>query len=592
MPNKNIDSTTKRLLKQFSIIPKKDNNANKRVVVPAKVDPETKDIRAVKFTTDVERLYNEWKNDLIGNGDLKNRIDRYNALDFMEKNSGIMSLAIKLYTNETISPDENGKIINVYSKNKEVEKYINDFFLKIGINRSILENTAYDIAKFADHFWILNIDSKEGITEITPISPYSVTERIEFSAVDQLRKLTKQYTYMDQQGLRMDDLVDVLTDKISNNDYASIYRKYLFGYGLEGNKLILPPWAMVHFRRFSTQSEFAPYGRPLLINSLSIFRELKSGQNLVAMARVARFPKEVFKIQVDENMTPVERMIAVNEARQEYMNYVEITNGKEEYGIGASIWTIKDLFEYELQQNNLALDDIADIEMLKDDLITSTVIPKGYLITGESAWGDSGKALLQQSKMFGREVYTNQTALLSELSNLVKTQFVLMDLFEKEDTEFELTLSFPVTEQSSENITIQKDTMELANTIMDNLKSALAVDDIPVEVAVDILKKYTPFEHKELTKWITAIKKNQQTNDSGEEPTEEAKLEETVRKIKSRLNEDIVREAYFNAKRKKALYEGVLQNQHFYFNPTNSPEDKLRFEMIRKNYNEQGKLQD
>ena len=65
------------------------------------------------------------------------------------------------------------------------------------------------------------------------------------------------------------------------------------------------------------------------------------------------FPKEVFKIAIDENMTPTERMIAVNEARQEFMNLVNLDNNKEPMSIGSAIWTIKDLFEYDLIQNSM-----------------------------------------------------------------------------------------------------------------------------------------------------------------------------------------------------------------------------------------------
>ena len=215
--------------------------------------------------------------------------------------------------------------------------------------------------------------------------------------------------------------------------------------------------------------------------------------------------RSVFKIAIDENMTPTERMIAVNEARQEFMNLVNLDNNKEPMSIGSAIWTIKDLFEYDLIQNSMDLGEIADVELLKDELISSTLVPKGYMITGESTWGDQGKALLQQSKVFAREVFTNQSAILNELTDLVKTQFVIMNKFEKENTEFELSLAYPNSEQTSENITNQKDMMDLANAVIENLKTALAVDSIPINVAKDIFKKYASIDHKDLDKWMKDI---------------------------------------------------------------------------------------
>ena len=63
------------------------------------------------------------------------------------------------------------------------------FLEKINVNRTILEDTAYGLAKFGDHFWIRSITPEDGITEITPIDVRQVKDRIEFSAIDELEKL-------------------------------------------------------------------------------------------------------------------------------------------------------------------------------------------------------------------------------------------------------------------------------------------------------------------------------------------------------------------------------------------------------------------
>lgn len=575
----NVDQTTKRLLKHYSITTKRDNGVRK--LYPAKIDYETGDIRPVNLDTDVQRYFKNWVNDLVGNDELRNRFERYKSLDFMDANGGYINLALKLYSNETITPDESGKIINVFSKDKKVEAYINDFFNRIGIDRSLLENLSYEIAKYADSFWIRSIEPQLGITEVTPVSPYQVSKRIEFSAIDQMKKETKNYQSYAANAINQQDLVDLLTAKLKSNDYADTYKRYLFGFALEENKVLLPPWAMSHFRRFSTQSEFSPYGRPLLINSLSIFREYKSSQNLQAMARVANFPKEVFQVVTDPNMTPTEKMLAVNEIRQEYQNFISITNGKEDYGIFGSIWTIKDSFEYELLSPNIDLGNVADIELLQNELIASTLIPKAYLIS--EGWGDSGKALLQQSKIFAREVYTNQTAILSELTDLVKTQFVLLDLFDKEDTEFELQLSYPIKEQSKDNLEIQKDSMDFANAIISNLQTALAIDSIPTSVAKDILNKYAGFDKKDLDAWMKDIEGSVDLEiNKFDQDLGKPKYTEKLQKALGRLSEDVVRESYFNAKKKMGLNEGTFNNVHYYSSWKDNKSTKLKYEMTRK----------
>jgi len=585
------NNVTKRLQQLFKITTKFNKDSNKTDVHPAYV--RDGDLAPAKFTTDVQKIFKEWKNDLVGTNDLKDRFQRYSDLDFMCENCGYIGIAVKLYSNETICPDESGKILHIHAKEKDVEKYINEFLPKIGINRQILEDTSYGIAKFADHFWIRAMNPEEGITEIIPVDVKQVKDRLEFSAIDILNKQydKNQWTSNMNSSVNIDDMVDAITTKVKSTDYAEQYRKYLFGYTLgEDRKNVLPPWAISHFRRFSSQSEFAPFGRPLLISSLSIFREYKSALNLLAMARVAKFPKEVFKIQIDENMTPTERVLAVDEARQEYLNLVTQDNGKEDYGIGSSIWTIKDLFEYELIQNTMDLGDVADVELLLNELIASTLVPKGYLIPGDS-WGESGKALLHQSKIFAREVYTNQSAILSELTDLIKTQFVIMNLFDGENTEFELSLAFPNSEQTSENISNQKDTMELAQAVMDNLKTALAIDSIPTDVAKDIFKKYSSIDQKDLDKWIKSIEASVDLQIRQPDPEEPKFMESVQRKLKN-MNEDVFRVALFEAKKKLSFNEGTMNGQHFMFNNTISQQDKLKFEVLRSTIKGKSKLQE
>lgn len=583
---KSDNGVTKQLQKLFKITTKKNSQSDKRDVHPGVLNGDS--LVPIQFTTDIQKIFNEWKADLMSMDDLKNRLQRYSDLDFMVENCGYIGLAVKLYSNETIAPDESGKIVKVYSRNKDVENYINEFFHKIGINRSILENTAYDIAKYGDHFWIRAIDPEKGIVEVIPVDVKQVKDRIEFSAIDQLEKKYSKHSWagMANQTIDIDDVVKAITDKVVKSDYGAMYRKYTFGFSFgEDQKTILPPWAVSHFRRFSTQSEFAPFGRPLLISSLSIYREYKSALNLLAMARVAKFPKEVFKIAIDENMTPTERLVAINEARQEFMNLVNIDNSREPMSIGSAIWTIKDLFEYDLIQNNMDLGEIADVELLKDELISSTLVPKGYMITGESTWGDQGKALLQQAKVFAREIYTNQTAILTELTDLVKTQLVIMDKFDGENTEFELSLAYPNSEQASENITNQKDMMDLANSVIENLKTALAVDSIPINVAKDIFKKYASIDHKDLDKWMKDIESSidlQIKQPEYEEPKYESIRKEKLQKGLSKLNESVFREAYFEAKKEKMLTEGVMNGQHFVCNFGNSNQENMKYLMLKE----------
>ena len=51
----------------------------------------------------------------------------------------------------------------------------------------------------------------------------------------------------------------------------------------------------------------------------------------MALARAAKFPKELYEVETDENMTQAEKWNAVNEARVELQNLGEGETAKEQF---------------------------------------------------------------------------------------------------------------------------------------------------------------------------------------------------------------------------------------------------------------------
>lgn len=546
------------------------NDNGKKTIIPAYYNQETGRATPVNLPTDIQRSFKNWERDLVSYDEIKNRFERYSDLEFMSLNSGIMFLAIMITSQETVVPSENNRIIEVKAKNAKTEKYIYDFLAKIGVTRQILEAMAYDLTIYGDHFWLTNIDSKLGVTEIVPIEVYDIEDRIEFSASKEAMEASLS-TYRRQpsnSGVFMADLVDALSQDINSSDYVAAFKKYTFGFKLKSS--ILPPWAVCHFRRFNLKNEFAPFGKPQFIHSLSLYRQLKSGQNLLNMARVAKFPKELFNITAGENMTPAQKWSLVNEVRQNYYNLVSSQNGKEENSIGGSIWTVEGLLEYSIIENNLDLGNISDIEMLETDLITSTGIPKDYLIQNSSTWGSTDRQLLQQSKIFARNIYVNQTAILEEVSNLIRLHLSITGDLEAENTEFELSLSYPVVEETNDNLDLRTKTMEFANSIIDNLKTALGVDEIPKDVSIEIFKKYSFLDSEDIEEWSKTIE------DSN--TFEESKL----RKIRDGLDEELIKIAEFEAKKKLRIPEGTYRGRHFIMNTSSTKYQEAIFKTLKK----------
>src|SRR5208282_1355683 len=363
--------------------------------------------KAVKFPDEIERLYELWLQDNMDTPDtFKNRKERYKDLDYCYYNSAIISMAVDLYTDETTQADAQSEILKVYAKDKKLEKWINEFFNNIGITNEILKDLAFSIALYSDHFWVLTTDQEKGIQRITPIDVYDVTERLEFNALKYKKKLFDQrYFTLASKNTILAHLQKMLIGD-SESDLSKYFQNYLFGYKISDD-IFLPPWNVIHFRRFTTKSEFYPFGRPLLINSIAPFRQLQASKNLMSLSRASNFPIKHFKVKVDPGMTEVDQWNVVQQPMEDFHNFAQSYSGKEKFSIDGELWTPNDLLEIEVHDINANLDRIADVELLQDNLIISTRIPKGYLITDKGSFGQSGQSLLQQSKIFGRAVYSN-----------------------------------------------------------------------------------------------------------------------------------------------------------------------------------------
>jgi len=430
------------------------------------------------------------------------------------------------------------------------------------------------LALYGDHFWVTTSNLTKGITEIVPIDVKSLTNRLEFNAIEVsklMRKNKKIYTQLISRQKQLQKLADVL--KNGSNDTSSYFRKYLFGFQIEKG-IFLPPWNVVHFRRFSTHSEFYPFGRPLLINCISPFRQLQTSKTIVAMARVAKFPKELFEVEVNENMTEVEKWNAVNEARQEWLNLGTEQTGKEDFGVGGKIWTPKGLIDYSLIENRMSVDDISDLEMLRDDMILGTRVPKGYLIVDRASFGTSGQALLQQFKPFGRAVFGIQTCILEELTQLVRLHFIMTNTFV--DEPFELSMTFPVIEESSDRLRIKSDTIRLANDIITNIQSALGLgrgEALPPNVVKDIFSKLSFLNSEDINKWIDEIKPPEISENQKKYIQEKAK----------RINLTMIMEAYFLSKELQKFEEGIINNRHFYSSSKITNQQKIILDLMKTN---------
>lgn len=611
MANANIKKKNKqKLLNLFNISTKKTKKYPSGIApgkVPNDKNVSTKNngeysLKPIDLPSDLQRVYSHFEKDFTvsnKNNTPEKRQTRDKELEFMIYNEGLMYASTQIYTNETTQADSQDRVVGIKGAKKGTESYFYKWLNDIGLSNSVLNSLAWDLTSYGNGFYIKSIDlGGGGITGVVPIDQSECMDVIEFQGVRVKKAMQSNQAYISVNN-RYDSIRSLSKLFASDNitsDYSLWYKNYIFGYVVGDN--ILPPWAVSHFRRYTTSSEFYPYGRPMFIGSLARYKSYKLTEMLVDLARPASFPTKVFKIKGHEDMTEGEIYQKVNEIRQMYQNITSSSKQKDELSVGEAIFTIDGVVDFEQFESRMNLSDLGDLDAKRKDLIFSTGIPEGYIDTTQGSWGQSGQALLQQSKVVARNIYPSQTTIIENIANDFKMHLLITGDLQGADTEFEIYMNYPVIEESSDRMRLKSDSIRLANDILTNLGTSLGLDRgeaLPAEIVADVFGKYSFLDMEEVSSWITDYEKGKDLEENFNQFLELAESEEEKKilikeskefnnyrksflsslsydkpskklkeKVEERLSEEVVREVYFTSKRANNLCEGVsLRGKHY-----------------------------
>ena len=457
-----------------------------------------KSIEKLPFDEDTKKLFDYWlSNTRYTEETWKNRREVFDDMNIAYYNSPIISRSMEITADEIIQADTNDQIIFVEGKAK-IKKFIYEFFDKIKLN-SHLRPTALDIVQYGNAGWLLGVDVKDGITEIIPVEVNSIKDRLEFNPVEVEKQLKinntfKKYSQFD----RINQLITSITEKDMNNTF---FKKYLFGFQIEDT--IVPPWKFLHFRNLTNKSPFAPFGIPPFIHSMSSYRQYDASMGLQQTARALRFPKSVYTLNVPNTVGVTEKINKAIEFLNAIQNSGLGTSKKELSGLGEVIVTIKDLYEYEHQVAEIDLGKVDDLQMLKDDIIMSTFLPRNLIDPNDSAFGDSGVSLIEKFKPFARTVYRFQTIMLEQITQLVKLQCIYSGQFQPDEIDFVLSMKYPESQTNSDIISSQSSLLGLANDIIDTIKDKITDGSpLPPELIKNIYTQFLPYDTNKIEAWI------------------------------------------------------------------------------------------
>jgi hypothetical protein len=360
------------------------------------------------------------------------RMSRYSDFSEMEATPEIAS-ALDIYAEETVSSDDKGRVLHIYSENKRIQEILEELFYEVLNVDFNLVMWVRNLVKYGDFFLFNDISPEYGVINAYPI-PISEIEREEgFDA----------------------------------NDPAAVRFRWI----TQGNQT-LENWQISHFRLLGNDA-FLPYGSSVLEAARRIWRQLIMMEDAMLVYRVIRAPeRRVFYIDIGN--TPPEDIANYMEQAQTNLKrnpVVDKTTGRvdlrynplsvdEDYFLpvrggesGTKIDTLSG------GQNTAAIEDV---QYIQKKLFAALKIPKAYLGYDEDVGAKA--TLAQEDIRFSRAISRIQKTVISELNKLAMIHLYCHG-FESEDlTDFVLHLTNPSSVAQQQKLELIKSKFEIAGS--------------------------------------------------------------------------------------------------------------------------------
>ena len=487
-------------------------------------------IESGNLSKHLQGLLDSWLTDTTDTQqELTKRMDLIKQIDYAVRTDPYIGQVVKLYADECTQCDLQNQVISIETPDPLMTRRMYELLSIWGVTQNRCHSAIENLAEYGNAFWCNQVSSR-GVERIIPLKQHQIKERIEFNPVEVAEKrATKTGSFMSavSKNYLLNKMVNGLE---AGEDYCDIFDKKLFGFTMpgvnNGQDIILPPWAITHFR-VDGDGQFSPWGTSILINALAPFKQLISTIALQSLARVSSFPITLYNVKTSENTDEARQFSTVNKVRMAYDNIgvSPMVGNSEVYSVNTKLWVPKGLLEVDVKKPEVDIKFTDDMEMYQDRVAVASGLPRAYFEKGWGEFGDSAKSLIEQYKPFGRRAYTIQSAFLDGISDLFRLHFAISGEYDYR-VPFTLSMKFPAEETSKSRLDSQTSSIEMANKVVNTVKSAIGAGDdeaLPAEVVRDIMSKYAFLDPGDLQKWTKASKRaliNKSTlEDLGSEPS-------------------------------------------------------------------------
>jgi len=329
--------------------------------------------------------------------------------------------------------------------------------------------------KYGDNFVFLNIDDVHGVTGAKQMPNYEMERR--------------------ESGL-----FDMITGRETPNANVAVADKVKFYW--RGRDVEFNSWQIAHFR-LTGDDRRLPYGTSILEKARRIWKQLILSEDSMLVYRVTRAPeRRVYKIYVG-NIDDADVPAYVNEIADRFkripitdpqtgqmdLRYNQLSNDQD-FFIPVRSEDAPNPIDTLPGASNL--DQIADIEYLRNNLFTALRVPKPFLGFDEAT--GEGKNLALQDIRFSRTINRIQQSMLQELNKIAIIHLYLLG-FDEDFDNFTLTLNNPSTqaemlkiEHTQSKVTLYKDAVSDAGNGFAAMSMTRAKRDI-LGMSDDEIKK-------------------------------------------------------------------------------------------------------
>lgn len=365
------------------------------------------------------------------------RMARYSDFSEMEATPEIAS-ALDIYSEETVSPDDKGNVLHIYSENRKIRELLHTLFydtLNVDFNLTLWVR---NLCKYGDFFMFNDVSPEFGVVGAYPI-PISEIER--------------------EEGFDPEDPTAVR-----------------FRWMTQGNQ-VLENWQVSHFRLLANDA-FLPYGSSILDPARRIWRQLILIEDAMLVYRVIRAPeRRVFYIDVG-NVPPENVAEYLEQAKSSLKTNPVINKSDGRVDLRYNPLSVDEDYFIPVRggdsgtkidslsggQNAAAIEDVTYIQ---SKLFAALKVPKAYLGYDEDIGAKA--TLAQEDIRFSRTIARIQKTIIAELNKIAMIHLYSHGFTGEELIDFSLKLSNPSSIAQQQKLELISTRFDIAGKIPEGM---------------------------------------------------------------------------------------------------------------------------